>query len=90
LTLGYAGLLVEIQAYAIMERGAVATPFTYTREIGAHDVLVAITHRSITTGDERAVELRVCILQCVLLPERHRAEAQLGNAERTVTEGVEA
>jgi len=47
---------MEIQAYAIMERGAVATPFTYQREIGAHEVLVRITHRSIATGDVQFID----------------------------------
>ena len=47
---------MEIKAYAVMERGAVATPFTYARAVGAHDVLVRITHRSIATGDVQFID----------------------------------
>jgi D-arabinose 1-dehydrogenase-like Zn-dependent alcohol dehydrogenase len=47
---------VEIRAYAIKERGDVATPFTYRRTFGAHDVLVRIAHRSVTTGDVELID----------------------------------
>ncbi|HTU60847.1 MAG TPA: NAD(P)-dependent alcohol dehydrogenase [Polyangiales bacterium] len=47
---------MEIKAYAIMERGAVAKPFTYARAVGADDVLVRITHRSIATGDVQFID----------------------------------
>jgi len=47
---------MEIKAYAIMERGAVPTPFTYSRVLGAHDVLVRLTHRSIATGDVQFID----------------------------------
>jgi D-arabinose 1-dehydrogenase-like Zn-dependent alcohol dehydrogenase len=47
---------MEIKAYAIEERGAAATPFTYQRTIGRHDVLVRITHRSVTRGDIQFID----------------------------------
>jgi D-arabinose 1-dehydrogenase-like Zn-dependent alcohol dehydrogenase len=42
---------MEIQAYAIKQCGQPATPFTYQRSLGPHDVLVRLTHRSLATGD---------------------------------------
>jgi D-arabinose 1-dehydrogenase-like Zn-dependent alcohol dehydrogenase len=47
---------MEIRAYAIEGRGKAATPFTYQRTIGRHDVLVRITHRSITRGDIQFID----------------------------------
>jgi D-arabinose 1-dehydrogenase-like Zn-dependent alcohol dehydrogenase len=43
--------MVEIRAYAIRNKEGAAEPFVYGREIGRHDALVRITHRSITRGD---------------------------------------
>ena len=42
---------MEIRAFAIRERGAAPTPFSYERSVGGREVLVRITHRSVTTGD---------------------------------------
>ena len=42
---------IEINAYAVPEKGAALVPFSYQAEVGAHDVLVKLTHRSITRGD---------------------------------------
>jgi D-arabinose 1-dehydrogenase-like Zn-dependent alcohol dehydrogenase len=47
---------MEIRAYAITEPGASPAPFTYHRSLGRHDVLVRITHRSITTGDVQFID----------------------------------
>jgi D-arabinose 1-dehydrogenase-like Zn-dependent alcohol dehydrogenase len=47
---------MEIRAYAIKERGGSPTPFTYSRTLGPHDVLVRITHRSITRGDVQFID----------------------------------
>jgi D-arabinose 1-dehydrogenase-like Zn-dependent alcohol dehydrogenase len=47
---------MEIKAYAIEERGKAAAPFTYQRTIGRHDVLVRLTHRSITRGDVQFID----------------------------------
>lgn len=49
-------MATEIRAYAIMEPGAAPAPFTYQRALGRHDVLVRITHRSITTGDVQFID----------------------------------
>src|SRR5690242_4348917 len=42
---------MQITAYAIKKRGGKAEPFTYERKVGKNDVLVRITHCSITRGD---------------------------------------
>ncbi len=47
---------MEIRAYAIKERGGSPTPFRYSRTLGPHDVLVRITHRSITRGDVQFID----------------------------------
>jgi D-arabinose 1-dehydrogenase-like Zn-dependent alcohol dehydrogenase len=47
---------MEIRAYAIQQRGGAATPFVYHRAIGPHDVLVRLTHRSITRGDTQFID----------------------------------
>ena len=47
---------MEIKAYAIEARGQAATPFTYQRTIGRNDVLVRITHRTITRGDVQFID----------------------------------
>jgi D-arabinose 1-dehydrogenase-like Zn-dependent alcohol dehydrogenase len=47
---------MEIKAYAVPEKGAAAVPFSYRAEVGAHDVLVKLTHRSITRGDLQMIE----------------------------------
>ena len=47
---------MEIKAYAIQQRGQAATPFVYHRTLGPHDVLVRITHRSITRGDTQFID----------------------------------
>ncbi len=35
---------MEIRAYAVHEKGAAPIPFSYRADIGAHDVLVKLTH----------------------------------------------
>ena len=47
---------MEITAYAVRQRGEAPTPFTYHRTLGSHDVLVRLTHRSITTGDVQFID----------------------------------
>ena len=47
---------MEIRAYAVPEKGAAAVPFSYRADVGAHDVLVKITHRSLTRGDVQMIE----------------------------------
>jgi alcohol/geraniol dehydrogenase (NADP+) len=47
---------MDIKAYAIEGRGKAATPFTYQRTLGPHDVLVGLTHRSITRGDIQFID----------------------------------
>lgn len=47
---------MDINAYAIEEQGTRATPFTYHRTIGRHDVLVRLTHRTITRGDIQFID----------------------------------
>lgn len=42
---------MRVRAHAIREKGGRAEPFVYEKEIGGHDVLVRITHCSVTRGD---------------------------------------
>lgn len=42
---------MQIRAHAIEARGQAATPFTYERAVGRQDVVVRITHRTVTRGD---------------------------------------
>ena len=42
---------MKIKAYAVKEKGGKAEPFSYERTLGKNDVLVKITHCSITRGD---------------------------------------
>ena len=42
---------MKIKAYAIKKKGGKAEPFSYERTLGKNDVLVRITHCSITRGD---------------------------------------
>lgn len=48
--------MVKIRAFAIRNKGGAAEPFVYSREIGRHDALVGITHRSITRGDIQFID----------------------------------
>ena len=47
---------MEIKAYAVPEKGAPLVPFSYQAEVGAHDVMVKLTHRSITRGDPESLD----------------------------------
>ncbi|HYC31006.1 MAG TPA: NAD(P)-dependent alcohol dehydrogenase [Gemmatimonadales bacterium] len=47
---------MEIRAYAIRGPGEPATPFTYQRTLGPHDVLVRLTHRTMTRGDTQFID----------------------------------
>ena len=47
---------MEIRAYAVPEKGAAPVPFSYRADVGAHDVVVKLTHRSITRGDLQMIE----------------------------------
>jgi alcohol/geraniol dehydrogenase (NADP+) len=47
---------MEIRAYAVPEKGAAPVPFSYRAEVGAHDAVVKLTHRSITRGDLQMIE----------------------------------
>src|SRR4029450_13634871 len=47
---------MEIRAYAGPEKGAAPVPFSYRAELGEHDVLVKLTHRSITRGDLQMID----------------------------------
>jgi len=42
---------MKINAYAVKTKGGKGEPFSYERTLGKHDVLVRITHCSITKGD---------------------------------------
>jgi D-arabinose 1-dehydrogenase-like Zn-dependent alcohol dehydrogenase len=42
---------MKIKAYAVKKKGGKAEPFFYERTLGKNDVLVSITHCSITRGD---------------------------------------
>jgi D-arabinose 1-dehydrogenase-like Zn-dependent alcohol dehydrogenase len=48
--------MTEIRAFAIRNKGGMAEPFVYGCEIGRHDAMVRITHRSITRGDIQFIE----------------------------------
>lgn len=76
---------MDIKAYAIMERGGVAAPFTYQRDIGAHDVLVRITHRSIATGDVQFIDNAWNDTRYPLVPS-HEMVGLVEQAGRDVTE----
>lgn len=47
---------MKINAYAINEPGGTAEPFVYERSVGARDVLVKITHRSVARGDIQFID----------------------------------
>jgi alcohol/geraniol dehydrogenase (NADP+) len=47
---------MEIRAHAIREKGGALVPFSYQAEVGEDDVLVKLTHRSITRGDLQMIE----------------------------------
>jgi D-arabinose 1-dehydrogenase-like Zn-dependent alcohol dehydrogenase len=47
---------MEIRAHAIQQRGEAATPFVYQKDLGPQDVLVRVTHRSITRGDIQFID----------------------------------
>ena len=74
---------MEIRAYAIQERGEAATPFTYHRTLGPHDVLVRITHRSITRGDVQFIDNDWGDTQFPLVPS-HEVELAVGGDAPTV------
>ncbi len=48
--------MAEIRAFAIRNQGGTAEPFVYSCDIGRQDVLVTITHRSITRGDIQFIQ----------------------------------
>jgi D-arabinose 1-dehydrogenase-like Zn-dependent alcohol dehydrogenase len=80
---------MEIKAYAIMERGALAMPFAYERTVGDHEVLVRITHRSIATGDVQFIDNAWGDTRYPLVPSHEmvgRVE-QLGSAVTELEEG---
>src|SRR5688500_4955424 len=47
---------MDIRAYAIHRQGEAARPFVYRRAVGPHDVLVRITHRTMTSGDVQIID----------------------------------
>lgn len=47
---------MNINAFAVHEAGARPTPFSYRAEVGPHDVLVKLTHRTITRGDVQLMD----------------------------------
>ena len=47
---------MRIRAHAIRERGGRTEPFSYDRDLGTRDVLVAITHCSVATGDIQFID----------------------------------
>lgn len=47
---------MRIRAWAVREKGGIVELFSYDRELGAHDVLVRITHRSIARGDIQFID----------------------------------
>ncbi|MET0387214.1 MAG: NAD(P)-dependent alcohol dehydrogenase [Polyangiales bacterium] len=47
---------MEIRAHAIKQPGEAAAPFTYHRDVGPHDVVLRVTHRSMTTGDVQFID----------------------------------
>ena len=52
----YENLPWRFRAYAVPEKGAAPVPFSYRAEVGAHDVVVKLTHRTITRGDLQMIE----------------------------------
>ena len=70
---------MEIRAYAIQQRGDPATPFVYHKTLGPHDVLVRITHRSITRGDLQFIENDWGDTQFPLVPSHE----MVGSVEET-------
>jgi D-arabinose 1-dehydrogenase-like Zn-dependent alcohol dehydrogenase len=80
---------MEIRAYAIQQRGEAATPFVYHKTIGPHDVLVRITHRSITTGDIQFIDNEWGDTQFPLVPSHEMVGSveQTGRAVTDLTRG---
>jgi D-arabinose 1-dehydrogenase-like Zn-dependent alcohol dehydrogenase len=78
---------MEIRAYAVHRQGAAATPFVYQKTIGDHDVLVRITHRSITTGDVQFMDDDWGDTQFPLVPG-HEMVGSVEQAGRDVTEAT--
>jgi D-arabinose 1-dehydrogenase-like Zn-dependent alcohol dehydrogenase len=70
---------MEIRAYAIQQRGEAATPFVYHKTLGPHDVLVRITHRSITRGDLQFIDNDWGDTRFPLVPSHE----MVGSAEQT-------
>lgn len=49
-------MIIEIRAHAIREKGGTAERFSYQTALGSRDVLVRITHCSLTTGDIQFID----------------------------------
>lgn len=47
---------IEINALAVHLKSAAAAPFVYRAEAGPHDVLVRLTHRTLTRGDVQFID----------------------------------
>jgi len=47
---------MKIVAYAVMQPGGKAEPFFYQKRLGKNDVLIKISHCSITTGDVQMIK----------------------------------
>ena len=76
---------MEIKAYAIQQRGEAATPFVYHKTLGPHDVLVRITHRSITRGDTQFIDNDWGDTQFPLVPS-HEMVGSVEQTGRAVTD----
>lgn len=76
---------MEISAYAVLEKGAAAVPFSYSAEAGARDVLVNITHRSLTRGDVQLIDNDWGDSRFPLVPS-HEMVGIVAGAGRGVTE----
>jgi D-arabinose 1-dehydrogenase-like Zn-dependent alcohol dehydrogenase len=80
---------MEIRAYAIRQRADAATPFVYHKTLGPHDVLVRLTHRSITRGDTQFIDNDWGDTQFPLVPS-HEMVGQVeetGSAVAELTRG---
>jgi D-arabinose 1-dehydrogenase-like Zn-dependent alcohol dehydrogenase len=76
---------MEIRAYAIRQRGEAATPFVYHKTLGPHDVLVRLTHRSITRGDIQFIDNDWGDTQFPLVPS-HEMVGSVEQTGRAVTD----
>ena len=73
---------MRIRAHAIMAAGGTAEPFEYDAELGPHDVLVRITHRTIARGDVQAIDNDWGDTRYPLVPRRSTFNARQCKSHR--------